>query len=235
MSAHGRRHQRTEGRPEVGEGRRAADRRPALLRPSRPHAALLDRPECELHIFASIRFDQNQDEGNYQIDSVARSPQQSARHRRGQTTAATEPRLIDEQVDWSASGVTTARQATRCGLRTPPHRPHPEGDRLPRRVPAEPVSHLEADVQANSGDPQGTRKPSSDARGEAQWAVVTYVPYDPSFETPDEGGPSGRQQGPHSLREQPSRVLVTEPHLLKTVSKGSVDATANGAQRTFRL
>jgi hypothetical protein len=42
MSAHGRRHQRTEGRPEVGEGRRAADRRPALLRPSRPHAALLD-------------------------------------------------------------------------------------------------------------------------------------------------------------------------------------------------
>jgi hypothetical protein len=41
-SAHGRRHQRTEGRPEVGEGRPAADRRPALLRPSRPHAALLD-------------------------------------------------------------------------------------------------------------------------------------------------------------------------------------------------
>ena len=42
---------------------------------------------------------------------------------------------------------------------------------------------------------KGTRKPSSDARGEAQWAVVTYVPYDPSFETPDEGGPSGRLTG----------------------------------------
>jgi hypothetical protein len=68
-------------------------------------------------------------------------------------------------------------------------------DRLPRRVPTEPVSHLEADEQANSGDPQGTRKPSSDAKGEAQWAVVTYVPYDPSFETPDEGGPSGRLTG----------------------------------------
>jgi hypothetical protein len=26
-----------------------------------------------------------------------------------------------------------------------------------------------------------------------------------------------------------------DPHLLKTVSKGSVDATANGAQRTFRF
>ena len=34
-------------------------------------------PECELHIFASIRFDQNQHEGYYQIDSVAGSPQQS--------------------------------------------------------------------------------------------------------------------------------------------------------------
>ena len=42
-------------------------------------------------------------------------------------------------------------------------------------------------------------------------------------------------QGPHSLREQPSRVLVTDPHLLKMVSKRSVDATPNGAQRTFRF
>ena len=29
---------------------------------------------------------------------------------------------------------------------------------------------------------------------------------------------------------QPSRVLVMDPHLLNTLSKGSVDATANGAQ-----
>ena len=29
----------------------------------------------------------------------------------------------------------------------------PDHDRLPRRVPAEPVSQLEANVQANSGDP----------------------------------------------------------------------------------
>src|SRR5512132_2039722 len=72
-----------------------------------------------------------------------------------------------------------------CHLYAASARRLPYTDRLPRRVPAEPVSHLEADEQANSGDPQGTRKPSSDARGEAQWAVVAYVPYDTSFEAPD--------------------------------------------------
>ena len=80
-----------------------------------------------------------------------------------------------------------------------------------------------------------TRKRSSDARREAQWAVVTYVPYDPFFETPDEGGPSGHLTGASIPTRAAQRVLVTEPHLLKTVSKGSVDATANGAQRTFRF
>jgi glutamine synthetase len=34
-------------------------------------------PQCESHSFATIRFDQNQYEGYYQIDSVAGSPQQS--------------------------------------------------------------------------------------------------------------------------------------------------------------
>ena len=84
---------------------------------------------------------------------------------------------------------------------------------------------------------RGPGSPAVTQGGESQWAVVTYVPYDPSFETPDEGGvgPSGRPTGASFLREQPSRVLVTDPHLLKTVSKGSVDVTANGAQRTFRL
>ena len=60
-------------------------------------------------------------------------------------------------------------------------------------------------------------------------------PYEPSVEMPDEGGASGRLTGASIPARAAQPSLVTDPHLLKTVSKESVDATADGAQCTFRF
>jgi hypothetical protein len=84
----------------------------------------------------------------------------------------------------------------------------PQSDRLPRRVQAEPLSHLEADEQPNSGNPLRPRNPSGDARAKPSGRSVTYVPDDPSFETPDDGGPSGGLTGASIPTSQPSRVQL---------------------------
>ena len=55
----------------------------------------------------------------------------------------------------------------------------------------------------------GDRKPSGGARGDAQPAAGDYVPYDPSFEMPDEGGPNERLTGDSIPRRvTPSRVQL---------------------------
>jgi hypothetical protein len=47
----------------------------------------------------------------------------------------------------------------------------------------------------------GDRKPSGGARGTPSRRQVTYVPYDPSFEMPDGGGPNERLTGTPSPGE----------------------------------
>jgi hypothetical protein len=62
-----------------------------------------------------------------------------------------------------------------------------QADRLPGRAPAAPLSHLEG-MSAQNGDSYGERgSPAAGARGKPSGPWVTYVPYDPSYETPDEG------------------------------------------------
>ena len=70
----------------------------------------------------------------------------------------------------------------------------PQADRRPGRFPAVRLSHLEADELPNSGDPQGIGSQRR-ARGTPTRRQVTYVPYDPSFEMPAEGGPNERLTG----------------------------------------
>src|SRR5687767_2373118 len=53
---------------------------------------------------------------------------------------------------------------------------------------------------------------SSDVRGKASGRSVTSVPYDPSFETPDEGGLSGRLTGA-SIRTRVSPAEYSWPFL----------------------
>jgi hypothetical protein len=55
----------------------------------------------------------------------------------------------------------------------------------------------------------GDRKPSGGARGTPSRRQVTHVPYDPSFEMPDEGGPNERLTGDSIPRRvMPSRVQL---------------------------
>ena len=79
-------------------------------------------------------------------------------------------------------------------------------DRLPDRVPGERVIHLEA-----AGLPKPViPRPISKLSG--RW--VTYVPYDPSLETPDEGGTNGRLTWIHSVRES-SPAECSWPFLIR--------------------
>jgi hypothetical protein len=55
----------------------------------------------------------------------------------------------------------------------------------------------------------GDRKSSGGARGTPSRRQVTHVPYDPSFEMPDEGGPNERLTGDSIPRRvTPSRVQL---------------------------
>ena len=50
------------------------------------------------------------------------------------------------------------------------------------------LSHLEADGLRDTDDPKVTGKSSDGGQRKAQRAVMTYARYDPSTETPNEGG-----------------------------------------------
>src|SRR5215217_379539 len=76
------------------------------------------------------------------------------------------------------------------------------------------LSYLEADELPNTGDPVGDRKPSGGARGMPSRRWVTYVPYDPPLEMPDEGGPNERLTGnsiPTPVKPKPSQLAVSKP------------------------
>ena len=75
---------------------------------------------------------------------------------------------------------------------------------VPQRVPQE-----EADELPDSGDPEADREAQRLAAGKPSGRWVTYVPYDPSFEMPDEGGPNERLTGDSIPRRvTPSRVQL---------------------------
>src|SRR5215204_4618905 len=71
-----------------------------------------------------------------------------------------------------------------------------------QREPCHTWKRMSCQTPVISRDPAA----SSDVRGKASGRSVTSVPYDPSFETPDEGGPSGRLTG----ASIPTRVSPAE-------------------------
>ena len=62
----------------------------------------------------------------------------------------------------------------------------PQTDRRPGPFPAVRLSHLEADELPNTGDRRGSEAQRR-GKGDPSPRQVTYVPFDPSFEMPDEG------------------------------------------------
>ena len=84
------------------------------------------------------------------------------------------------------------------------------------------------------------RKSSGDAGGQPSGRTVTYVPHDPSFERPDEGGPNGRLTGNSfpMLSAQPSTAgrfqagalsLLSSLNLRLAGDKGFIDVNASVA------
>jgi hypothetical protein len=63
------------------------------------------------------------------------------------------------------------------------------------------VSHLKRMSCRTAVIRRPTGKPSGGPQEKPSGRWVTYVPYDPSFEMPDEGGFNGRLSGIQSVRE----------------------------------
>jgi hypothetical protein len=100
-------------------------------------------------------------------------------------------RLPRESADRRCLTITASAGSRACRIRTRPNDQSPAWA-LRRRPPTDTpaggtLSHLEADELPNTGDLQGIGSASDRAR---QKPSGDYVPYNPSFEMPDEGGPS---------------------------------------------